>query len=114
MAERNQQFDTFEQWVGKASSWLTRHPDYSDERHNTFRAICFDAHGRRCAIGRDFARARDEDTFPIKWLWPDQVGHVVNALESFVEEFPSRDNHSDLCDVFSVAENVLPSVRAPR
>ena len=107
MAERNQQFDSFNQWVNMASSWLTRHPDYSDERHNTFRAICFDARGRQCRIGRDFEVARDQDAFPVKWLWPDQVGHVVNTLEYFVEEWPKRDGDLDV--VFTAARNVLPS-----
>ena len=64
-----QQFDTFEQWVTYASSVLTSHPDYDE---NFFRAVCFDSLGRRCQIGRDFMRARDENTFPIKWWWPDR------------------------------------------
>ena len=69
MAEHNQQFDSFVQWVNKASSWLTRHPSYDGKK---FRALCFDAKGRRCQIGADFMRARDEDAFPIRWAWPDQ------------------------------------------
>ncbi len=69
MAEHDQRFDTFHQWVNKASSWLTRHAKY-DER--TFRVTCLAAKGRPCLIGRDFERARDEDTFPIHWRWPDQ------------------------------------------
>lgn len=81
MAERNQQFDTFQEWVNKASSWLTRHEDYNDTEHGDekgwrgrhFKAICFDSKGRLCYQGSDFMRARDEDTFPVRWLWPDQV-----------------------------------------
>lgn len=73
MSEQNQQFDNFTQWVNKASSWLTRHgPDT--------RAICFDAKGRLCTIGKDFMRARDENTFPIWWMWPDQI---VNLRKDF-------------------------------
>jgi len=75
MAEHNQQFDDHGQWVNKANSWLTRHPDYRPQgHHNSFRAICFDTKGRLCRNGGDFARARDEDAFPVRWLWPDQVG----------------------------------------
>jgi hypothetical protein len=81
MAEHNQQFDSFEEWVNKASSWLTRHPEYNNTEHGTIRgwrgvhftAMCFDSQGRRCRQGSDFMRARDEGTFPVIWIWPDQV-----------------------------------------
>ena len=76
MAEHNQQFDSFQEWVNKAPSWLTRHPDYKDP---TFRAYCFDAKGRQCLIGRDFMRARDENAFPIRWIWPDQIPGASGA-----------------------------------
>ena len=69
MAEHNQQFDSFIQWVNKASSWLTRHPRYHPKH---FRVRCVDAVGRVCQNGADFMRARDEDAFPIRWTWPDQ------------------------------------------
>lgn len=74
MAEYDQQFDSFTQWVNKASSWLTRHPDYHER---DFRVVCFDAKGRLCRIGKDFALARDEEAFPIKWIWPDQVAAII-------------------------------------
>jgi hypothetical protein len=32
-------------------------------------AICVDALGRRCNIGADFARARDEGAFPVRYFW---------------------------------------------
>jgi hypothetical protein len=32
-------------------------------------AICVDALGRRCNIGADFARARDENAFPVRYFW---------------------------------------------
>jgi hypothetical protein len=32
-------------------------------------AICVDAIGRRCNIGADFARARDEGAFPVRYFW---------------------------------------------
>lgn len=81
MAEHNQRFDTFEQWVSKASSWLTRHPRYNNTEHGDkvgwrgkhFTAMCFDSKGRRVCNGGDFQRARDEDAFPVHWMWPDQL-----------------------------------------
>lgn len=76
-----QQFDNFEQWVRHASSWLTNHPDYNNTEHGKtkgwrghhFTALCFDTRGRLCRQGSDFQRARDEGTFPIRWVWPDQI-----------------------------------------
>lgn len=83
MSEANQQFDTFQQWVQKASSWLTRR-----ENWEKYPAICFDNQGRWCRIGKDFMRARDEDTFPVQWLWPDQVGPLV------VNNFPIAESEN--------------------
>jgi hypothetical protein len=65
MGERNQQFDSFAQWVNRAPFWLTA-------RGPHVKAICEDAKGRPCRIGADFMRARDEDAFPVRWRWPDQ------------------------------------------
>lgn len=81
----DQTFDHFEQWVSKASSWLTCHSAYNDTQHGEvrgwrghhFTALCFDSFGRRCSNGRDMQRARDEGAFPVWWIWPDQI---VEAL----------------------------------
>lgn len=44
MTERNQTFETFDTWVNKASSWLTRREG---------KAICYDTKGRgRASPGR--------------------------------------------------------------
>ena len=77
MAEHDQRFDDFTQWANKASSWLTRHPEYREGDAMPFRAICFDAKGRLCQHGGDFKRAHEEGTFPVYWLWPDQIGALV-------------------------------------
>lgn len=91
MAEHNQRFDSFDQWVSKASSWLTRHHLYNNTEHGEtkgyrgrhFTAICFDSKGRRVYNGGDFQRAKDEDAFPVHWMWPDQLLDlaVKHALE---------------------------------
>ena len=72
-----QHFNTFQQWVNKASSWLTSHPDWHQER---YRAVCFDAKGRLCRQGSDFMRARDDGAFPVYWVWPDQIADYFGAL----------------------------------
>jgi len=85
MSLTTQYFDSFDQWVSRASSWLTCHSDYNDgsvNHYNRFTAICFDTKGRICRIGADFMRARDEGTFPIRWIWPDQVPELALAATS--------------------------------
>ena len=81
MAEHNQEFRSFEEWCNKASSWLTR-------RGPDIHAICYDRLGRHCTIGRDFMRARDEDAFPVRWLWPDQVASmkIINPADVQIAE----------------------------
>jgi protein gp37 len=46
------QFDTFQQWVNKANTWVNG-------------GICLDKAGRILSIGADMMRARDEGTFPV-------------------------------------------------
>jgi hypothetical protein len=54
-------FHSYQDWVNKAQSRLAS-PDHR-------RAMCVDAKGRRCAIGRDFMLARDENAFPVRYFW---------------------------------------------
>ena len=49
-------FRDFSTWVNKAKSWI-----------GGTGAVCVDARGRRCAIGRDFMRARDDGSFPVTY-----------------------------------------------
>lgn len=56
-------------WVSFASKRLT--VGY-DSNGFPLPAICVDTLGRRCANGRDFARARDEGTFPVRYFWDCQ------------------------------------------
>lgn len=78
----HQCFRSHREWVNKASSWLTSHPLYSGKPHNRFQATCFDAKGRLCQIGADFRRAKEDDAFPVYWLWPDQIGLVALLVVS--------------------------------
>ncbi len=50
-------FWQFSVWVNKASGWIDSN------------AICFDARGRVCRMGKDFMRARDENAFPVYFTW---------------------------------------------
>lgn len=75
-------FASFQQWVNKASSRLTDG------------AICVDAKGRICRQGRDFARARDENTFPVRFFYemtaaPESGPKIVDvAPESHPQDKP--------------------------
>ena len=47
------EFHNYEYYCSKAPTHLSRD------------SICVDSKGRRCKIGADFMRARDEDAFPV-------------------------------------------------
>lgn len=53
------EFDTFQQWVNKASSRLG---GFSGEE----KIICVDKNGEACSSGRQFMYARDNGLFPVK------------------------------------------------
>lgn len=75
MAEHDQRFDTYVQWRDEASSWLGRRGPQEE-------AVCLDVRHRPCAVEADFARARDEGAFPIRWFWPEDVAALAAAQAS--------------------------------
>lgn len=85
VAVEGQCFTSHHEWVNKASSWLTRHPEYRNTEHGDtkgwrgahFTALCFDQKGRRVRKGGDFQLAHDEGAFPIWWVWPDQIAELL-------------------------------------
>lgn len=56
------EFPSYHKWVQKAAGWI-----------GGCNAVCFDAKDRLCHIGRDFARARDEDAFPVRFWFPSSA-----------------------------------------
>lgn len=60
------QFDTFNDWVNHATRALSGVRGSVGEE---LKAFCVDAKGRRCNVGKDFMRARDEEAFPIRYFW---------------------------------------------
>tara|TARA_E500000318_G_scaffold110969_1_gene127917 strand:+ start:12208 stop:12483 length:276 start_codon:yes stop_codon:yes gene_type:complete len=60
------QFDTFEDWVNHAPRALTGEVGSVGEK---LPAFCVDAMGRRCHVGFDFHRARDDGAFPVRYFW---------------------------------------------
>lgn len=72
MIEHDQQFETFQAWINKASSWLTwRGP----QDH----FVCLDAKNRVCRNGGDMWRAHNEGAFPVRWLWPEDVAGMAET-----------------------------------
>lgn len=59
------QFDTFDDWVSHASRAIG---DLEGNYSEKISAVCVDAKGRRCNIGGDFMRARDDGSFPIRYF----------------------------------------------
>lgn len=80
-----QSFSSEQDWINRASRVLTAHPDYNNAEHGDtkgwrgphFTAMSFDQHGRRCRNGADFMRATKEGTYPIWWIWPDQIAEAM-------------------------------------
>lgn len=58
------QFESYEQWVNKGSSWVNG-------------GICLDTNGVHLKIGKDMARARDTGTFPV--IIMHKVGKKVSG-----------------------------------
>lgn len=86
MAEHDQKFNSVQEWVNKGRSWLTRRQKTDSNGHPYFKAVCFDAKGRLVACGGDFHRATDEDAFPVRWLWPDQIAEIAGQHPLFRED----------------------------
>jgi hypothetical protein len=55
-------FETFQQWVNYARSWIGR----TD-------AVLFDQKGRQCRIGGDLMRANADGAFPVDYYFPPGV-----------------------------------------
>lgn len=81
-----QSFSCEQDWINRASSVLTNHPQYRNTEHvgpangwrgDHFTALCFDQHGRRCKCGADFRIAREDDAYPVWWVCPDQIAALL-------------------------------------
>lgn len=59
--EADGKFDTHIRWINSAASWI-----------GWTGASCYDEKDRILRRGADFARARDEGAFPVRWYLPDR------------------------------------------
>lgn len=79
-------FTSEQDWINRASRALTRHPHYNNTEHGEakgwrgphFTALCFDQAGNRMRNGGDFMRATAEATYPVWWIWPDQIAPALS------------------------------------
>jgi hypothetical protein len=85
-----QSFQSEQDWINKASRRLTSHPEYRNTEHGDkkgwrgphFTALCFDQKGRRMRRGSDFSRATAENSYPVWWIWPDQIVPLLLAARA--------------------------------
>jgi phage FluMu gp28-like protein len=62
-------FVDFNDWVRRATRVLANKTCETSGCTVPVPAMCVDTKGRRCYQGSDFARARDEGTFPVSYFW---------------------------------------------
>lgn len=65
------QFESFDQWVNKASSWVSG-------------GICLDRHGNEMKCGADMAKARDTGAFPVTIMHKvgkKRAGRFLDGIE---------------------------------
>ncbi|WP_341020959.1 hypothetical protein [Brevundimonas diminuta] len=82
-----QSFASEQDWINRASRVLTAHQSYNNTEHGDdhgwrgrhFTALCFDQAGNRMRCGGDFMRATKEATYPVWWIWPDQIVSIARA-----------------------------------
>ena len=82
-----QSFSSEQDWINRARRALTSHPEYRNTEHpkaigwsgHHFTALCFDQAGNRMRNGGDFMRATREGTYPVWWVWPDQIAPLLRA-----------------------------------
>lgn len=85
VAVDGQSFSCEQDWVNRATRMLTSHPEYRNTEHGEnkgwrgphFTALCFDQAGNRMRNGGDFKRATAEGTYPVWWVWPDQIAGLL-------------------------------------
>lgn len=70
-------------WVNRATRVLVHNAPLCRTTGNPLSAMCVDALGRRCSIGADFSRARDEGAFPVYFFF-DCVAENTGRLTDFV------------------------------
>jgi len=107
------QFDTFEDWVNFAPKALSFEGSVGEQ----LPAVCFDAIGRRCNVGKDFMRARDENTFPVRYfvtgkLLPGvaSVGNDEESVKSDEEGFDRWCYTAKEADGFPLLTHLLHRV----
>lgn len=97
------QFNTFNDWVSFAPDALS---NLTDANGKEVKAICIDDLGRRCNIGADFMRARDEDKFPVRYFIEMQDRALVDILLPEIEVVAHRYVYSEPLSIRGEVQNV--------
>jgi hypothetical protein len=112
------EFASHADWVNKATVRLT---GATGSVGQDVPPICVDAQGRRCHVGKDFARARDEDAFPVRYFWecqpddelPDDVRRLVIAARVVAFEDQSREALKELDEAVEAFSTRVPWADQP-
>jgi hypothetical protein len=93
------QFGSFSGWVNHAQrAWKQIGVKSSD-------TICLDAQDRPCWIGRDFMKARDEGTFPVRvFLLRGDLAEYQHLTEPEIADEPAPEPDTLTADLFSGQE----------
>jgi hypothetical protein len=78
-------FQTFADWVNRATVALRDRAPTCPTTGAPLPALCVDAHGRRCHIGADFMRARDENAFPVYFFFDCLPGDAAKRVPTLTE-----------------------------
>lgn len=108
------EFRDFDDWVNFATARLV---DAIGSQGQDVPAICVDALGRRCAIGADFQRARDEDAFPVRYFWeckpsPTATTDLLEAVELInrIARDHARGTACRIADIGGIVTDALAKV----
>lgn len=128
VAVEGQSFSCHQDWVNRATRRLTSHPSFNNTEHGEtkgwrgehFTALCFDQAGRRMRNGGDFMRATKEGTYPVWWIWPDQIVALLAATPDLLATLTGlidRDltfDGSRIIIPMASHESAIETVRAAR
>ena len=97
------QFNTYEEWVTFGNRALT---NLTDSRGREVKAICVDDLGRRCNLGADMIRARDEHTFPVRYFTEMTERALVNIPKPELEVVAHRYVYNEPLNIRGEIQNV--------
>lgn len=88
------QFNTYDDWLNNATQYLAGRKGSVGQ---DVPAICVDTLGRRCHVGKDFMRARDEGTFPVRYFWDCEADSYTCGVCKTTDRTLHMTCHRPIC-----------------